>query len=170
MEAAMHRVDPPFTGDERTQLEDWLDYHRATVHVKCAGLAADDAWRAPLPSSPAMSPAGLVLHLYWVERNWFERVLTGADVALPWVVEGPDAEFGRPGEAPLDEVLKRYAEQCDRSRQLAAGRELDGTGFHPVLKVDISLRWIYLHMIEETARHNGHLDAMRELIDGTVGE
>jgi hypothetical protein len=170
MEVAVQRVDPPFVGDERSQLENWLDYQRATVHVKCAGLAEDDAWHTPLPSSPVMSPAGLVSHLYWVERNWFERVLSGADVALPWLVEGPDAEFGKPGAESLGDLLKRYADQCDRSRQLAADRDLDSTGFHPALKADISVRWIYLHMIEETARHNGHFDAMRELIDGTVGE
>ncbi|GII22091.1 DinB family protein [Planosporangium mesophilum] len=165
----MQRLDPPFTGDERSLLESWLDYHRTTVQVKCAGLAEADAWRTPLPSSPAMSPAGLVLHLYWVERNWFERILTGVDVPLPWLVER-DAEFARSGTESLDGVLKRYAEQCERSRELAAGRGLDDTGYHPKLGVDISLRWIYLHMIEETARHNGHFDAMRELIDGTVGE
>jgi uncharacterized damage-inducible protein DinB len=166
----MERIDAPFLGDERSQLGSWLDYHRATVHLKCAGLREEDAWRAPLPSSPVMSPAGLVLHLYWVERNWFERILTGVDVPMPWLVEGPDAEFGRAGEASLDEVLKRYADQCDRSRHLAAERDLDVTGFHPESGQAISLRWIFLHMIEETARHNGHLDAMRELIDGTVGE
>jgi uncharacterized damage-inducible protein DinB len=166
----MERIDPPFTGDERAQLEAWLDFHRATVYVKCAGLSDEDAARTPLPASPAMSPIGLVSHLYWVERNWFERVLTGADVPLPWMVKGEDAEFERePGET-LADVLARYAGQCERSRRLAAERSLDDVGFHPKIEEPISLRWIYLHMIEETARHNGHLDAMRELIDGTTGE
>jgi Protein of unknown function (DUF664) len=166
----VQRIDPPFLGDERSQLEDWLDYHRATVHVKCAGLSEEDAWRTPLPSSPVMSPAGLVMHLYWVERSWFEQILTRMDVRLPWIHDGPDAEFNRIGDESLDDILRRYADQCARSRQLAAGCHLDTMGFHPRTQQEIPLRWIYLHMIEETARHNGHLDAMRELIDGVTGE
>jgi hypothetical protein len=165
------RVEPPFIGDERSQLEDWLDYHRATVHVKCAGLSEEQAWQTPLPSSPVMSPAGLVMHLYWVERNWFERILTGVDVPLPWLVtDRPDAEFERIGAETLDDILRRYSDQCARSRQLAAGCHLDTMGVLPKSGREVPLRWIYFHMIEETARHNGHLDAMRELIDGTVGE
>jgi uncharacterized damage-inducible protein DinB len=165
------RVDPPFIGDERSQLEDWLDYHRATVHVKCADLSEEQAWQTPLPSSPAMSPAGLVMHLYWVERNWFERILTRVEVPLPWLLtDRPDPEFDRIGDETLDDILRRYADQCARSRQLAAGCHLDTMGVLPKSGREVPLRWIYFHMIEETARHNGHLDAMRELIDGTVGE
>jgi len=150
-------------------LQAWLDYHRATVYVKCEGLSEQDAWRAPLPSSPRMSPAGLVSHLYWVERNWFERVLTGADIEPPWLIEA-DAEFHQRGDETLIEVMARYTEQCRRSDELAAGYGLDDVVVHPHTKESISVRWIYCHMIEETARHNGHLDAMRELIDGVIGE
>jgi Protein of unknown function (DUF664) len=99
-----------------------------------------------------------------------ERILTSAEVPLPWLVKGRDAEFDRVAGESLDDLLKRYADQCARSRELAAGYDLDATGCHPVHKESIPLRWIYHHMIEETARHNGHFDAMRELIDGTVGE
>jgi|tagenome__1003787_1003787.scaffolds.fasta_scaffold20899732_2 hypothetical protein len=165
------RVDPPFTGDERGQLESWLDFHRATVHVKCAGLTAEQARRAPLPASPVMTPIGLVSHLYWVERNWFERILTGVEVDLPWLDRpDEDAEFEVAPDETLAGMLAKYAGQCGKSRALAASRDLDAVGHHPVVDVDISLRWIMLHMIEETARHNGHLDAMRELIDGVRGE
>jgi hypothetical protein len=168
----MERTDPPFVGDERGQLEDWLDYQRATVHVKCEGLTDAQARRTPLPPSPAMSPIGLVNHLYWVERNWFERVLVGAEIPIPWLVRTgeKDPEFEvDPGET-LAGVLARYGSQCARSRELAAGRELDSTSRHPGSGSEISLRWIYLHMIEETARHNGHFDVMRELIDGVRGD
>jgi uncharacterized damage-inducible protein DinB len=165
------RVDPPFNGDERTQLLNWLDFHRATVHVKCAGLTDEQARRAPLPASPSMSPIGLVSHLYWVERNWFERIFAGNEVAMPWLTRpDEDAEFEvAPGET-LAGMLTRYADQCEVSRRSIEGHSLDEPGRHPVVEVDIPLRWILMHMIEETARHNGHLDAMRELIDGVRGE
>jgi uncharacterized damage-inducible protein DinB len=167
--STVERVDPPTAVGERAMLEGFLDYHRATVHLKCAGLGESDAWRAPLPSSPVMSPAGLVNHLYWVERNWFERILTGADVPLPWLVE-PDGEFRGPDGQTLADALARYAAECTRSTGTARRYDLDTLVVHPRTGESFSLRWIYLHMIEETARHNGHLDAMRELIDGTTGE
>lgn len=167
--STVERVDPPTIADERTMLQAFLDYHRATVDVKCAGLGEDDAWRAPLPASPKMSPAGLVNHLYWVERNWFERVLTGADIPLPWLVEH-DAEFHQTGDETLVDVLARYAAQCERSNEIARQYDLEVVVVHPRAQERLSLRWIYQHMIEETARHNGHLDAMRELIDGVTGE
>ena len=165
----MNRGDLPLYGDERAQLEAFLDYHRATVHVKCAGLSDADAWRTPLPSSPVMSPAGLVCHLYWVERHWFEVVLHGVDVPLPWLVK-PDGEFDPLGGGTLADALAHYADACARSRELAEGLDLDHEGWHQRAQKKIPLRWIYLHLIEETARHNGHFDAMRELIDGTTGE
>jgi hypothetical protein len=165
----VERIDPPLAGDERSTLEAFLDFHRATVHVKCAGLGESDAWRTPLPSSPVMSPAGLVCHLYWVERNWFERVLRGVDVPLPWL-ERPDGEFDPLGDGTLADALAHYADQCEKSRGFAQGLDLDYQGYLPKAKEHVPLRWIYVHMIEETARHNGHFDAMRELIDGTVGE
>jgi uncharacterized damage-inducible protein DinB len=165
----VERTDPPLYGDERAQLEAWLDFHRATVHRKCAGLAEPDAWRTPLPSSPVMSLAGLVCHLYWVERNWFERILGGVDVPLPWLVRR-DGEFEPLGDGTLAAALAHYAQACESSRGFARGVDLEYRAHHPRTGEDIQLRWIYLHMIEETARHNGHFDAMRELIDGTTGE
>ena len=64
----MARTFPGYAGAERTQLETWLEWHRATVHAKCAGLAEEQVWTAPLPSSPLVSVGGLVTHLHWVER------------------------------------------------------------------------------------------------------
>ena len=164
----MDRIDPPYVGDERSQLEAWLDYHRATVHVKCAGLSEVDAWRAPLPSSPLVSAGGLVSHLLWVERNWFERVMAGRDYPVPWSEADPDADFRRVGDETLADALARYEVQCDVSREIAEPLTLDSLGKRR--GESVSLRWVYLHMIEETARHNGHLDAVRELVDGVVGD
>lgn len=169
----MERQDPAYDAPDRAALDQWLDYHRATVRVKCVGLAEPAARRAPLPTSPLMSPAGLVSHLADNEQWWFEAVLhDGPDLGRE-TDDNPDADWIPPAEMTLPELLDWYDERCARSRELTAGldlsyvarRELDSTGHRP-----ITLRWIYLHMIEETARHNGHLDIVRELIDGVTGD
>lgn len=166
----MERPDPPYTGDETTLLGAFLDFHRSTVAVKCAGLSDADARRAPLPPSPLMSPIGVVRHLTWVERYWFEYVLTGTDVTLPWTDGRPDADFAVASAETLASVLAGYAAQCARSRRLCAALAPDAIAARPRQDQPVSLRWILIHMVEETARHNGHLDAVRELIDGTRGE
>jgi hypothetical protein len=169
--STVERVEPPYVGGERGQLEAWLDYHRATVHAKCEGLAEAHAWTAPLPSSPLVSMGGVVNHLVWVEFNWFNRVMAGEDREfkdVPWSDEDPDGDFRQVGDEPLAGSLERYAAQCATSRQIAARFDLDAVGERR--GKEVSLRWVYLHMIEETARHNGHLDAIRELLDGTVGD
>src|SRR5438874_125822 len=128
-------------------LESWLDFHRATVHVKCAGLTEPLAWQTPLPSSPLMSPAGLVSHLYWVERGWFERLFAGAEYPVPWTDEDPDADFRQAGTERLPDVLARYAAQCQRSREIVSGLDLDETRQRSGSDNTISLRWVYFHMI-----------------------
>lgn len=166
----MTRDDVPLLGDERTLLLGWLDWHRATVHVKCAGLAEDDAWRTPLPSSPLTSAAGLVSHLTAVESHWFERILAGLDVPLHWTAADPHLDWRRTPGATLAGNLDRYRRQCAVSRSLLDGVDLGGVCAGRRHGASVSVRWVLLHMIEETARHNGHLDAVRELVDGIVGE
>jgi hypothetical protein len=164
------RAEVPFTGDEPALLAAWLDWHRETVHHKCAGLAEPDAWRAPLPASPLTSAAGLVQHLTSVESYWFERVVAGLDVPLHWTDEDPDLEWRpRPGFG-LAEALLAYRRQCVTSRLLVAGLDPGALCQGRRRGHLVSVRWVLLHMIEETARHNGHLDAVRELVDGVVGE
>lgn len=166
----MERLDPPYQGDERTMLETFLDFHRATVHAKCAKLAEEDAWRSPLPSE-AMSAAGVVSHLIAVELYWFEYILAGRDVELPWTDDGdPDIEFRRVGEETLESVLGRYAAQCETSRQITRDVPMDALTARQRRGEDVAVRHVYVQMVQETARHNGHLDAIRELIDGTTGE
>lgn len=164
------RIDPPFTGDERTLLDGFLDYHRQTVAVKVEGLSEVDVRRAPLSTSPLMSPIRLVRHLTWVERYWFDNTLAGLDFEPPWSDENPDGDFDVAPEESMAEVLAEYAEQCARSRYLACGLSLDAVAARPRGDASVNLRWILIHMVEEVARHNGHLDAIRELIDGTTGE
>jgi uncharacterized damage-inducible protein DinB len=164
--------DIPDVWDERTVLTTMLDYARDTVHAKCGGLRDNDARKAPLPDSPLMTISGIVNHLRWVEAWWIETVLCGREIDAPWTDSDPDREFRVAVGMPLAEVLADYRAACARHRDLVAGLGLDvpartafsGQGAEPV-----TLRWIFLHLIEETARHNGHLDILRELADGTRG-
>lgn len=166
----MTRTDSPPAWDERTQLTTFLDYTRTTALAKCEGLAQEDARKAPLPGSPLMTLAGVVNHLRWVEYYWFEVVFLGGEDEGPWTDEDPDREMRIAVDMPLADVLAEYEEQCARYRELVAANDLDtpakrphSDGRHP------DLRWILLHLIEETARHNGHLDIVREIVDGSTG-
>ncbi|WP_431676568.1 DinB family protein [Kitasatospora sp. KL5] len=164
------RTDVPAALDERTQLVTFLDYARATARAKCEGVSAENARRAPLPGSPLMTLAGLVNHLRWVEHWWLEVVFLGREDEGPWTEEDPDREMRIAVDVPLDDVLAEYAAACARHREIVAAHSLDALAERP--RGDggrVDLRWILLHLIEETARHNGHLDIVRELLDGTTG-
>ncbi len=149
-------------------LTGWLDWQRATVRLKCAGLSDVDARRAPLPSSPVMTIAGVVSHLRWVEHGWFETSFLGEPDRAPSTDDDPHAPW-RVGGIPLARLLDEYDEQCERSRAIVAAHDLDELErFAPPGLELVSLRWILGHLIEETARHLGHLDALRELADGVT--
>jgi uncharacterized damage-inducible protein DinB len=162
------RIRPDFTADERTQLVGWLDMQRAVIHWKCEGLSEEEAHRSLLPSSPLMTMAGLVSHLRWAEQTWFEVVLLGRPDDGPQFRKDPeDAEMQVEG-VPLPQLLADYEAQCRLSNQIIADHSLDDTGKHPNYPSP-TLRWILHHMIEETARHAGHADTIRELLDGRTG-
>jgi uncharacterized damage-inducible protein DinB len=164
------RHEPAYDLDERSMLTEFLDFHRATVHLKVAGLSDDDAWRRFVPS--LTSAAGVVKHLGYVEQGWFRRRLAGEqDLFVPWTDENPDADFERAPDDTVDGLLQAYAAQCERSRAVAASMQLDDVAAAPARNGRYpTLRWVLVHMIEETARHNGHLDLIREMIDGQTGE
>jgi uncharacterized damage-inducible protein DinB len=169
--SATARVEPPVDADEATMLSAWLDAHRATVHRKCAGLGAEHAVAAPLPSSPLTSIGGIVSHLRWVEHAWFEILLLDLPDEGYATPDDPDAEWRRGTEIPLPQLLDEYEAQCERSRAITARLDLDTPALRARKDEDpTTLRWVLVHMIEETARHNGHLDLLRELADGTTGE
>jgi uncharacterized damage-inducible protein DinB len=164
--------DIPSSWDERTVLTTFLDYARDTVHAKCAGLADADARRAPLPGSPLMTISGLVSHLRWVESSWIEDTLLGCAIDAPWTEDDPDREFRVAVEVPLAQLLAEYRAACARHRDLVASLDLDtpSRGDLGEWRTEpVTMRWILLHLIEETARHNGHLDVLRELADGARG-
>jgi uncharacterized damage-inducible protein DinB len=162
------RVRPAYDDDERTQLIGWLDLQRAIIAWKCEDLPEQDAHRAVLPSSPDLTMAGLVSHLVWTEHCWFEVVMLGRPETGPQFEEGPeDADFTMAAGVPLAELVEEYGRRCALSNEAIAARSLERIAEHPKYKP--SLRWTLLHMIEETARHAGHADAIRELLDGRRG-
>jgi uncharacterized damage-inducible protein DinB len=163
--------DIPASWDERAILTTMLDYARDTVHAKCAGIAEPDARRAPLPGSPLTTISGLVSHLRWVEHHWIEVTLLGGPDQGPWTDGDPDREMRIATSIPIADLLDDYRSSCARHRELVAALDLD-TPSKGVLEwraEPVTLRWILFHLIEETARHNGHLDILRELADGVTG-
>lgn len=163
------RVEPPFVADERLMLERWLEFHRTTLLLKCEGL--DDEGRKARPvASSKLSLHGLVRHMAEVERNWFRRVLLReADAPTIWYDRAvEDSELVPLDDADWQADLDTWLAECAASRAAAARHELDDTGLRR--GEPCSLRWIYIHMIEEYARHNGHADLIRELVDGAVGD
>lgn len=165
------RERPPFIADERTQLVGWYDLQRSIVHWKCDGLSDDDAHRPVISTSPLMTAAGIVSHLRWTEHMWFEILFLGGPVGgNPQFDENDDdADFRAPG-ASMSQLLDDYGRQCARTNEIIAAHSLDEPGKHPDFRsAGASLRWMVLHMLEETARHAGHLDTVRELVDGRKG-
>jgi uncharacterized damage-inducible protein DinB len=161
----MERIHPIRDADERTGLVMNLDYQRATLLSKVAGLTEEQARWSPVPSGTSLF--GLVAHLTSVERWWFARCVGNLDVEFPWTDEDPDADWRGPEGATLDSIVADYERECARSNEVLAAASLDARS---VERPRCTVRGIALHMVEETARHNGHADILRELIDGTTGD
>ncbi|WP_113700482.1 DinB family protein [Nonomuraea lactucae] len=165
-----NRVSPPFVADERTMLNNWLEWHRGTLAVKCANLSeAQLRLRSTPPSS--MSLLGLVRHMAHVERVWFRHVLADEDVPRLWNKdEAPDADFDDVDTASAEEAFAVWQAEIEHAREVSAAFSLDAVGKRQRHGQDCSHRWILVHMIEEYARHNGHADLLRERVDGATGE
>ena len=164
------RTEPFWPADERTALQGWLDYHRATLRWKCAGL--DDAQLTARPvKSSTLSLLGLVRHMAEVERSWF-RQRFGGQAGFGYLYcsdEYPDGDFDLADGTRAEADFAAFAAECAAADEAARGRSLDDT-FKSGDGSPLDLRWIYLHMIEEYARHNGHADLIREMIDGVTGD
>lgn len=161
---------PPLNADERTTLESWLDFYRTTLAMKCEGLSDEQVRRASVAPSP-LTLLGLVQHMAEVERNWFRRVLTGEEVAPIYDPHadphGHDGGFDLTESVSFEMARATWQAEIARARANCAARELEQTS--PFMGGDVTLRWIYTHLIAEYARHNGHADLIRERIDGTTG-
>jgi dienelactone hydrolase/uncharacterized damage-inducible protein DinB len=168
------RVPTDPRGGERELLGQYLNFQRETVLAKTAGLNAEQMTRAHEPSS--LTLAGLLYHLALVEESWMEVRFLGLPIREPWAGvdfdADPEWEFRVSAEMEPERLRQRYREACERSRQAAAQADgLDQESVHAFPDGrHFSLRWVLLHLLEETARHAGHADLIREAIDGTVGE
>jgi uncharacterized damage-inducible protein DinB len=164
------RIDPPLVGGERATLDGFLEYHRETLLWKCSGLSADELRMRTIEPS-TLSLLGLVRHMTEVERSWFRRRIAGEEIDLTYSSESDwDADFNGVDDADAEADYAAYLAELDVVRELMRDRDLDATFIHPRFNEERSVRWVYVHMIEEYARHNGHADLLRELIDGATGE
>lgn len=152
----------PFTGGERELLEDTLELHRAELVRAVEDLSDAEAQERRVLS--LTTPIALVKHCAVAERIWFQRTLGGLSVEeCDGPAQGGDPSFGVTKGERLAAAIAEYRAACRRSRELAVGRELDDTVKHHIVGA-VSLRFIYVGMIAETARHAGHADILAEQI------
>lgn len=171
------RPEPPSDGDETATLLGFLDFHRATLAWKCAGLDAAGLRAAVPPSS--LTLGGLLKHLAYVEDHWFSHVLWGRERTAPfdavdWTAT-PDWDWDSAADDTPEQLRELWADAAERSRAAVTEALADGDLAQPARRVRRdgsrpSLRWILVHMIEEYSRHNGHADLIRESVDGATGE
>ena len=160
----LHVTEPEPAGDERALLMQFLQAQRDLVAWKLAD-ADFDALQS-VSTASGLQPLGVLRHLITVERWWFrDRSAGETGLSYDWTDDDPDGEYRlQPGET-VDSLLADYAAESRRCDAAVAQRSLDAVGE----QCRFSLRWTYLHMIEETARHLGHIDLLRELADGSTG-
>jgi len=165
---AAHRITEPKTGDERTLLEGWLDWHRQTLLRKAEGLTAEQLKLAAVEPSN-LTLLGLIRHMTEVERSWFRTRAAGQDVGDVYCFpDNLDGDFDDVADADAEANHAAFRAEIELARKAIADLPLDHV-FSTSRVAAISLRWAYLHMIEEYARHNGHADLLRERIDGATG-
>jgi hypothetical protein len=161
------RARPVEDGDEWATLTEMLDFLRATAVMKAEELTDEQAFAAPVPPS-TLTLAGVVKHLSATERFWFSIDFAGLDVPWPYTDDDPHGNFRLEEGDTIGGIVEEYQRECERSRAAIAGADLgdkakgDGMTFN--------LRYALTHMIEETARHCGHLDLLREVTDGRTGQ
>lgn len=151
---------------ERGMVEGWLDWQRGTLLERCGGLDGEQLARGAVEPS-SLTLLGLVRHMAEVERVWFRRRVGGEDLGAVWPEDGEEG-FGGVDAAYAERDFGRYAEEVEAARAAAAGRGLDET-FAVASGRRLSVRWVYVHMIQEYSRHNGHADLLRERVDGRTG-
>jgi hypothetical protein len=157
----------PKTGSEKETLVGFLDSNRAVMVWKLDGVSEEDARRPIVESGTSL--LGLVKHLAWVERWWFDHNVAGNDVDFPWSDDDPDADFRIEDDESIADIVALYESAVADSNAIVEGTDLDDLAELSAGGESRSLRWVVGHMIEETARHAGHADIVRELIDGETG-
>jgi Protein of unknown function (DUF664) len=164
------RTGPPMLAAERPALESWLELYRVTLPIKLQGLTPEQLCRRSAPPS-TLSLLGLLRHLTEVEQYWFTTVLTGHEAPEPYSsTDNPDGDFDDATADGAAADLARYYAELDTARAHAAAvTDLDAPVVGERKGEQLNLRWIYLHLIEEYARHLGHADLLRECLDGVTG-
>ena len=161
---------PADDDDMRRELLEYMEYQRSSVRSIVEGLA-EDAWHTPVVPS-GWTVAGMIEHLGSMERHWFQEVIAGSPVDLPWDEGRPSyhPEMAFTCDRPSADVLGYYRDQCDRADGVLAAVQLSDAplGRHGN-DVIPNVRVVVLHVIEETAAHSGHLEIARELLDGRTG-
>jgi uncharacterized damage-inducible protein DinB len=166
----LERRDAPDIADERTMLEGWLNWHRDTLLHKCAGLTAEQLKTASVEPSN-LTLLGLVRHMTEVERGWFRVRFAGEQLDYRYCTpDNLDGDFDDVAKADAEADLAAFHAEVKACDAAAAGHSLEETFVHPRTNQERNLRWIYVHMVEEYARHNGHADLIRERIDGATGD
>jgi uncharacterized damage-inducible protein DinB len=162
------RLDVPFAGDEKTMLSAFLDRYRETMLWKLDGLSTEQASARIVPSETTL--LGVVKHLAYVERGWFQMNFAGEPPNYPWPEDEPDEDidFRISATDTIEGIAALYEQEIARSREIVAAASLEDVSKSK--ERPRSLRWIMVHMIEETARHAGHADILRELTDGAIGQ
>jgi uncharacterized damage-inducible protein DinB len=162
-------VGPPNFGTEREMLRAFLDYHRATLAMKCEGLTDGELRKQSMPPS-ALSLLGLVRHMAEVERAWFRRVFEDNDAPMVWSEKIDFQAAYDASTSTRDEAFAAWETEVENSRRIEGEAEsLDLAGYQPRWDEEVSLRMVMVHVLLEYGRHNGHADFLREGIDGTVG-
>jgi uncharacterized damage-inducible protein DinB len=152
---------------EREMLHDWLRWHRATLLRKCAGLDATQLAKRSVPPS-SLSLLGLVRHMSDCERGWVRQLFCGQRIPdLYYRSDSPSADFEEADPARAEEDYELYLAECQAVDAALEGLKLDDTV--TFREITTSVRWMWQHLVEEYARHNGHADLVREAIDGSVG-
>jgi hypothetical protein len=167
-DVAQFRQDPPGVAAERAMYQAWLDFHRGTLLWKCEGLTEAQLKSASVPPS-SLTLLGLVRHMSAVERWWFRT--WAAALTLPnlyWTREEEDGDFDSVAGADVRQDIAVFKRECLAGDEAVRDMSLDDT--FEGRDRPISLRWVYVHMIEEYARHNGHADLLRERLDGSTGD
>jgi uncharacterized damage-inducible protein DinB len=161
------RYGTPVAGTEKEVLTGFLDHYRATILAICEGLSDEDLRRPMVPSGTTL--LGMIKHLAYVERGWFRETIAGDQVEYPFDAEDPDADLRIERHESTEEILDLYRSECSRSRQIIGTVSLDDLVKGEERSADYNVRWVIVHMIEETARHAGHADIIREQLDGSTG-
>ncbi|MEV4623642.1 DinB family protein [Asanoa sp. NPDC049573] len=164
----INRRSEPFVAGEREMLQGWLDWHRDTLLWKCRGLTGDQLVKRTVEPA-TLSLLGLVRHMADVERSWSHRAAGIEFKGIFYTDDNPDGDLhdGVPESAEAD--FETFRAECAKADEVLADLTLDAT-FISSRGNEISVRWVYTHMIEEYARHNGHADLIRERLDGVTGD